>query len=327
MEVKMSVQVQRCQDQYREFKEQRRVWNSEILKFDGVEGADVYNPSVPFAISGEIFMAGRVEKREGNISKTVFFKERNGIWIRCDYTPVFDLEDPFVVKIGEEIILGGVRVIRENNRIISWITDFYRGKDLNELRLFASGPSHMKDIRLIGLPSGKIGVFTRPQGQKMIDKYGCIAKIGFTLVDSLEQVTAEVIENAPFIEGQFLPDEWGGCNQLHILKNGLIGVVGHKSWGEGSVKKILHYYAMAFAIDADSRRVTPCKIICSRDSFPEGPAKRPELKDVTFTAGLIRNDDKTATLYAGLSDCQVGKADIQDPFLEYEMTGISNLLS
>ncbi len=327
MGVEVPLQVQRCQDQYREFREQRKVWKSEILKFDGVEGADVYNPSFPFDINGEIFMAGRVEMREGNVSKTVFFKEKNGIWVLCDNTPVFDLEDPFVVKIGEEIIFGGVRVIREDNRIVSWVTDFYRGKDLNGLRLFATGPSHMKDIRLIGLPSGKIGVFSRPQGQKMIDMYGCIAKIGFTVVDSLDLITAEVIENASIIEGHFLPDEWGGCNQLHLLKNGLIGVVGHKAWGEGSDERILHYYGMAFAINADSRKVTPCKIICSRDCFPEGPAKRPGLKDVTFTAGLIRNDDRTATLYAGLSDCQVGRINIEDPFLEYESSGIFNFLS
>lgn len=318
----MSLLIQRCQDQFREFREQRKVWNSEVLKFDGIQDLDVYNPSVPFAINGEIFLAGRVEMREDNVSKTIFFNEKNGVWVRCDNTPVFDLEDPFVTKIGEEIVFGGVRVIREKDRILSWVTDFYRGKDLNELRLFTSGPSHMKDVRLIGLPSGKIGVFTRPQGQKMIEKYGCIAKIGFTLVDSLEQITAEIIENALLIEGQFLPDEWGGCNQLHILKNGLIGVVGHKAWGEGIDERMLHYYGMTFAIDTVSRKVTPCKIICSRDCFPEGPAKSPGLKDVTFTAGLIRNDDKTATLYAGLSDCQIGKASIEDPFLEYENYGI-----
>ena len=318
----MSLLVQRCQDQFREFRGKRKVWNSEVLKFDGIEDFDVYNPSVPFAINGKIFMAGRVEMREDNISKTLFFYEKNGVWVRCDNTPSFDLEDPFVTRIGEEIIFGGVRVIREKDRILSWVTDFYRGKDLNELRFFASGPSHMKDVRLIGLPSGRIGIFTRPQGQKMIEKYGCIAKIGFTLVDSLEHITPEIIENAILIEGQFLPDEWGGCNQVHILKNGLLGVVGHKAWGEGIGERMLHYYGMTFAIDAVSRRVTPCKIICSRDCFPEGPAKRPGLKDITFTAGLIRNDDKTATLYAGLSDCQIGKANIEDPFLEYENSGI-----
>jgi len=318
MGVKMPSQAQSCQDQYEEFRKHRKIWNAEILKFDGVEDADVYNPSIPFEINGEIFIAGRVEEREDNVSKTVFFRNRGGKWLQCSNTPVFDLEDPFVTKIGEEIIFGGVRVVREGKRILSWVTDFYRGKDSNELKLFVTGPSHMKDVRLIGLPGERIGIFTRPQGQKMIDKYGCIAKIGFTLVDSLEQITAEVIENAPFIEGLFLPDEWGGCNQVHLLKNGLIGVVGHKAWGEGSDEKMLHYFAMAFAIDAGSRKTTPCKIICSRDCFPDGPAKRPELKDVVFTAGLIRNNDKTATLYAGLSDCQVGSVIIEDPFIEYE---------
>jgi len=312
------VQAQKCHDQYMEFKKHRKVWNSEILEFDGIADFDVYNPSVPFDQDGEIYIAGRVEERDGDISKTVFFKESHGKWVKCQDTPVFDLEDPFVEKIGDEIILGGVRVVRENDRVVSWVTDFYRGKDLKGLRLFTTGPLHMKDIRLIGLPSGEIAVFTRPQGQKMIDKYGCIAKIGFTIVDSLELVTPAAIENATLIEDQFLSDEWGGCNQLHLLKNGWIGVIAHKSWGEGSEDRILHYYGMSFSIDVYSGRVTPCKIICSRDCFPEGPFKRLGLKDVTFPSGIIRNADNTATLYAGLSDCQVGRITIEDPLIEYE---------
>lgn len=177
----------------------------------------------------------------------------------------------------------------------------------------------MKDIRLVELPGGRVGIFSRPQGSKMMEKYGCIAKIGFAVVDFIEQVTAEAIRTAPLLEGHFLPDEWGGCNQPYLLKNGLIGVIGHKAWGEWiDGEHMLHYYSMAFAIHPYTRAMTPLKIICSRDCFPEGPAKWPRVKDVTFTSGIVRNGDGTALLYSGLSDCRVGSIIIPDPFEEYE---------
>jgi len=81
---------------------------------------------------------------------------------------------------------------------------------------------------------------------------------------------------------------------------------------------VLHYYSMAFAVDPDTRAMTPTKIIGSRDCFPPGPSKAPRLQDVTFTAGIVRHSDGTATLYTGLSDCQVGRLEIPDPLLEYE---------
>ncbi len=48
------------------------------------------------------------------------------------------------------------------------------------------------------------------------------------------------------------------------------------------------------------------------------PSKAPRLQDVTFTAGIVRHGDGTATLYTGLSDCQVGRLEIEDPLQEYE---------
>lgn len=308
-----------CKELIAEFRNKRMDIKGEILKFEQVGDNDVYNSSIPFEINGETVIAGRVERRDSEVSKAVFFVEKDGVWVPRENTQGFDLQDPFVTKIGEELIFGGVRLIYEGKKVASWVTDFYRGSDLNALKLFVTGPAHMKDVRLIGFSDGRIGVFSRPQGKEMIEKYGCIAKIGFTVVNSLEEVTAESIKNAPLLEGHFLPDEWGGCNQMHVLKNGRIGVVGHIAWGEQSeAGMILHYYGISFAIDPDSRRMTPIKIISSRDCFPEGPSKQPRLKDVTFTAGIVRNDDGTAEMYTGLSDCQVGKAIIADPFLEYE---------
>jgi len=323
VENKSKINKESCRDQVESFRKTKKILSSEILKFEGVEGLDVYNPSVPFQWIGESILVGRVENRESEASKAVFFKNMDGIWVSCDDLPVFDLQDPFITTIGDEFVLGGVRVIYEGEKIINWVTDFYRGTDLRQLEMFASGPMRMKDIRLIGLPDRKVGIFTRPKGKEVKQQYGYIAKIGFTVLNSIDEINEESIENASLLDDHFLPYEWGGCNQLHILKNGLIGAVGHIAWGEGEGRnRILHYYGMAFAIHPETREMTPVKIISSRDCFPEGPSKKPRLKDVTFTAGLVRNDDGTSTLYTGLSDCQVGKAIIPDPFMEYESSTI-----
>jgi len=310
--------------QVAEFQKHRPSAPGEILTFEGVGDHDVYNPSIPFMLDGMTMMAGRVEQRGDEFSRVMFFTESGGVWTPIEGAPVFDLQDPFVTFAGDELIFGGVDVVWEG-RHAHWSTVFYRGHSIHSLRQFAHGPAQMKDVRLLPLSDGRVAIFSRPQGEGMQKRFGCIAKIGFTLVDSLEEVTADTIEAAPLLFDHFLPDEWGGCNQLFELDNGLIGAVGHKSWGEMidaelglGREHVLHYASMAFAVDPRTRKMTPTKIIADRDCFPPGPSKAIRLQDVTFTAGIIRHDDGSATLYTGLSDCQVGKIKIADPLLEYE---------
>ncbi|MHB8964143.1 MAG: DUF1861 family protein, partial [Saccharofermentanales bacterium] len=67
------------------------------------------------------------------------------------------------------------------------------------------------------------------------------------------------------------------------------------------------------------REMTQCKMISDRRSFPMGPQKNSRAWDVTFTSGIIRQGDGKAMLYTGLSDCECGEAEIDDPFIEYEI--------
>ena len=310
------------QQQIAEFRMTRSCASGEILRFEGVGDRDVYNPSVPFTLDGMTIIAGRVESRGDEFSNVMFFTESDGFWSPIEDAPVLNLQDPFVTFAGDELILGGVYVEWEG-KIAHWSTSFYRGHSIYDLKPFAHGPAQMKDVRLLQLRNGRVAIFSRPQGEPMQKRFGCIAKIGFTLVDSLEAVTAEAIEQAPLLFDHFLPDEWGGCNQLFELPNGLIGAIGHKSWGEMiDGVHVLHYYSMAFALYPATHRMTPTKIIGSRDCFPAGPSKAPRLADVTFTAGIVRHTGGTATLYTGLNDCQIGKIDIPDPLLEYEALAV-----
>lgn len=306
--------------QYEKFNKST-VLQSEVLIFKGVDGYDVYNPSIPFTLNNKTYIAGRVEKRCEEFSKVKLFEQKDGYYQLVE-TADLTLQDPFVTLIDDEVILGGVNVTWGNGKDIetTWKTDFYKVKSPKEFTYITSGPAHMKDVRIVQLPNKKIAIFSRPQGAEIWEKYRAIARIGFAIVDSLNDVTPETIKNAPYLEGQFKDDEWGGSNQAIILKNGLIGVIGHKSYRTYNEKneQMLHYYGMAFVINPETKEFSNPEIIISNDCFPKVEPKRPDLTDVTFTSGIIRNNDNTATIYTGLSDSHVGKAIIIDPFTKYE---------
>ena len=305
---------------YAAFAETKKVLDSQLLSFSGLNGYDIYNPSVPFDLEGTTWIAGRVEERVGHASRVMFFEKTGANCRLREDMPVFEMEDPFVSFIGGELVLGGVVVEWEGITPVSIKTVFYRGKTLTNLTLFAQGPRNMRDIRLVELPDGRIGVFTRPRDFSKLEEWGSLAKIGYATIDSMEELTAEAIDRAKLLDGHFTGLEWGGANHAFMLKNGLVGVVGHRAWGTFKTLEDcdLHYYGIAFALDPATGATTPTKIIISRDCFPPAPAKNPGLVDVTFTAGIKRGGDGTASVYSGLSDAAVGVAVIPDPFAEWE---------
>lgn len=306
-------------EMYRRFKEERIIKESRIETFFGVEGFDVYNPSVPFIWEGKEYIAGRVEKRNSERSEVRFFERKDNGWHLAENTARLPLQDPFVAFVDGKLVLGGVNVVfpEKKGGDVHWHTDFYIGSPFC-LEKFASGPAQMKDIRFVQMKSGKIAVASRPQGTSM-ERYGCISKVGIILLDDLSELTAERIENAPYLEKLFCDDEWGGANQLIELKNGRIGIIGHKAYRSYEADgQRLHYYGIAFAWDPATGEVTQNKMIVSRDCFPDADKKRFDLGDVTFTSGVIRRGDGTAVVYTGLSDAKVGSAVIPDPFEEYE---------
>ncbi|MPN64772.1 hypothetical protein SDC9_212549 [bioreactor metagenome] len=75
---------------------------------------------------------------------------------------------------------------------------------------------------------------------------------------------------------------------------------------------------MAFALDYRTMEMSDVKIIASRSCFPQGEQKNERSYDVVFTSGIERLRNGRALLYAGLSDCAIGKILIADPLDEYE---------
>jgi hypothetical protein len=303
-----------CEELLREFMVHPPDARGTQLIFAGVGKRDVYNICAPFMDNGELVIAGRVEDRSKESSEVMFFVERKGEWVPRNGAPVFALQDPFVTFIDGELVFGGVEVYFDGDDphyVTSWRTVFYRGHSIAQLKPFAQGPLTMKDIRLIGLKNGRVCVFTRPM---MVE--GARALIGYTEIGKLSELSEEIISSAKLLKNQFMPDEWGGANEAHLLSNGKIGVLGHIARMEEN--NIRHYYSMVFLYDPAVHRTTPIKLIATRAMFPDGQSKRPDLVDVLFSGGLIRHPDGTASLYAGASDAQAYVIRLPDPFLEYE---------
>lgn len=296
-----------------EFNSRQKSNNSSRIKFSGMEaGKDVYNITAPFEDGGALYIAGRVEDRDSEMSKVVFFCRTKDVWeAETDIAP-FALQDPFIAKVDGLFIFGGVEVFddEENPGKLNYRTVFYKGSSIRTLERFAKGPVRMKDIRICSLEDHRILVMTRPQGE-----IGGRGKIGYLILDSLEELNEETIAKAKVIENQFLPEEWGGCNELHPLTDGNIGILSHIA--KFDEKGNRHYYSTAFCFNYRTESYSPMKIIAVRDDFEDGPAKREDLRDVIFSGGLIRNKGR-AELYCGVSDAEGHVIEINDPFLPFE---------
>jgi hypothetical protein len=284
------------------------------LEFELKDGRDVYNITAPFHFNGKMLLIGRVEKRDTEFSEIVIFeKAQSKKWMPCFTHAAFQgLQDPCVTWAGDELVLGGVRFpvpMKEGG--YGCVMDFYRGKTLEGLRHFLSGPPGMKDIRFKQLPDGHVAIFSRPQGA-----IGGRGEIGFTIAQSWDAITADMIAAAPLFKGQLLKEEWGGVNEAHQLANGHLGVLGHIACFDDQGNR--HYYPMAFAVDPRARQPSAIRIIARRSFFPPGPSKRPDLVDVVFSGGIVRNGDGTVNLYAGTSDTAAAVVKLPDPFLRFE---------
>ncbi|MGH4051656.1 MAG: DUF1861 family protein [Clostridium sp.] len=313
--MKKSHKLKTCNDLLIEFYGKNVNVLGEKLKFLGVQGRDVYNITKPFEDDGELIIAGRVEPRDSEVSEINFFREVDGTWEMAERKIKLNLQDPFATKICRELILGGVEIFPHPKLegCLAYRTVFYRGADINSLQKFAVGPDLMKDIRLLELSGGRILVFTRPQG----DTFGR-GKIAFNIINSLEELNADVISNAELLESQFVDEEWGGANELHVLNNGLIGVLGHVASFDEIMDR--HYYAMVFSFNLETKKASPIKLIATRKNFKPGEYKRKDIIDVIFSGGINRIEGAMAEIYVGVSDAESHKILIDDPFVEYEST-------
>jgi hypothetical protein len=305
-----------------DFEREKRIFESAKLRFLGVEGFDVYNPSIPFRWHGSQYIFGRVERRNERTRSWVrlFKSETKDIWRLVQDSMIYQLEDPCVSFIHGQLVLEGTHVfLRGRGRPPTYYAYFYKGVELDDLCYFTSGPNFMKDIRLVEMSDGRIGVFSRPRSDELKKRLGVESQIGFVIIDTLDDLDAELIERAPYIEGVFDDGEWGGCNQLYLLDSGLIGIIGHKCYRElGSHGvDVSVYMNVAFVFDPCARKMKDMRIIGTRNCYPAGPAKGPDLTDCAFSSGIAMRPDGKVDLYSGIGDVEAGRIVIDYPFAGY----------
>ncbi|MBI2789302.1 MAG: DUF1861 family protein [Elusimicrobia bacterium] len=302
-----------------EYRAEGRAASGRKLRFTGIGGRDAYNPTAPFLtrFRGKKIevLAARVEARDSEESEVIFFERTRSGWRPLAGAPRLRLQDPFVARIGGEFVMGGVETFPKDGGL-GYRTVFYRGASLSSLKRFAQGPDGMKDIRLAELPDGRLLVVTRPQGA-----VGGRGKIAMTVLDGLGSLEPGAVSRAVVLEGLFRDDEWGGANELHVLSDGRVGVIGHVARFDERGGR--HYYPMAFALDPATGRRTPMKILLERGRLPAGASKRPDLEDVLFSGGLVRGRNGRAALYVGAGDAEAYRVDIEDPFPAAPSAGAS----
>lgn len=312
----------------------------------------VYNP-VPVVIDSQTYIWARVEEKEiENKSVGRLFKEgTNGEWDIVAEAHVFDgLQDPFYCGMIEgKHIFGGVQVKDvEGSHELGYRTVFYQYSSKAELLNpkekipvpFAVGPDKMKGIRLIQLKDGGIGVFTRPQNPP--NQFGERGQIGYFQIESLGGLQKALdeydqpINKNTLIKGLFIDEklslekglgdgEWGGVNELYLLADGKIGVLGHIA-GFGDEKYLApggetmefkkDYYPITFIFDPDEKTVSKVKIIATTGQFKHVEAKMIHLGKILYSGGMVRREDGNAWLYVGIGDSKAGRILIKDPFLE-----------
>lgn len=300
-----------------DFHKNGKVYESALLRFIGVDGFDVYNCSVPFEFEGRTYMFGRVEKRENWADSVTVLFEKTGA---DEYTMVpgafvYPLEDPYVTVIDGEFILGGTHVRKNKGELDLICSYFYRGRDPRYLSHFTCGPAGMKDIRLVQLPDSRIGVFTRPRSKAIAAEYGSEAIVGYAVLNTIDELDPTIMDKAQVIGALFEKDEWGGCNQALMLKDGRIGILGHRSYKEmrGDLE-VQVYINCSFIFDPVSFTFSDMKIIGDKPSYPDTPAMLPYLVDCAFTTGIVPCADGKAELYSGIGDVAEGKLVIDNPF-------------
>lgn len=317
-DVAQAAKAMTLREQRATFERTGTIHESVKLVFHGVEGYDVYNCSIPFQWAGRDYVFGRVERRAEWARSWVRLFENTGKdnWTLVAGSMIYQLEDPYVCRIDDQLVLGGTHVRYRANTIDTYYGYFYKGLDLHDLYYFTTGPEYMKDIRLVQLADGRIGVFSRPRNKDILRRFGSASQIGFAVIRRLEELSDKVIEEAPYIPGLFTDGEWGGCNQVYLLESGMIGVIGHKGYDETGADGTEHrvYLNVSFVFDPAKHEIVDLKIIGTRPCYPDGPAKRPELVDCAFTSGIVMRPDGKADLYSGIGDAEEGRITIDYPF-------------
>ena len=216
--------------------------------------------------------------------------------------------------------MGGVEIYKiQDSADPGYRTVFYRYKELKDLigkdgetaEPFARGPNGMKGVRLVELEPNRIGVFTRPQGKD----FGGRGRIGYYEISSLYDLESSLTQymqdknistliSGLFVSEEYGSEEWGGANQVTLMADGKIFVLGHIAGFLGQ-SRIKAYFPMTFIFDPLTHKFTDYQIISSKREYPLQSSKFKSIGIVYYPAGFAKIHNKLM-LIAGLGDCAIG---------------------
>lgn len=311
-------------DLYRQIRSGHRLaeYYGELIHFHGVPEYTVYNATPPVWIrvfgKMESIIVGRVEKLDEWSSSHVHFFRRideHNYGLMEEIRPIIDknpsvsIEDPSIITVQEEIILGVVRATHlsddHSDNIYDIKTSYYRGFDLSELEQFAVVEG--KDSRICPVENGKIIWTPRPQGS-----FGGLGTIGYCELSSVDDLVRAKLDDVNLIEGLFSEGTWGGVNELHFnpANPSIIGAVCHGAFQDIHGKV---YFVFWTVIDRPTQKVVDVIPLALRDDFPPTNAKLQELERVVFAAGIQYPKTGPPRLYGGLGDAYQGYVPITHP--------------
>lgn len=307
-------------DLYRQIRSRHRLaeYYGELIHFHGVDGYTVYNATPPVWVSvfgkTESIIAGRVEKLNKWAESHIRFFRRtddHNYDLIEEIPPIIDkdssisIEDPSIVTVCGEIILGVVEAIPLSGNKYDIKTRYCRGEDLSDLEQFAVVEG--KDSRICPVEKGSIIWMSRPQGS-----FGGLGSIGYCELSSVDDLASVTWRDVTLIEDLFLDGSWGGANEIHFSPShpSTIGVVCHGAFQDIHGKVYFVFWAV---IDRSTQKVVYVIPLALRDDFPPTNAKLQELERVVFAAGIQYPKAGPPRLYGGLGDAYQGYVPITHP--------------
>lgn len=268
---------------------------------------DHYNVSEPIEVAGQELMLTREEERssENSVVKAYIHNKEKDIWQpMTEVRPMAGYQDPsYLGEIkGQKCFCATNTQVNEKNEVINyWAELFAINGDLNHIEQVAKGPEKSKLLHLIQTGPEEIDGFIRMQGGEF--GRGKICHFQIREMDDLQNVLDNIGAQTEIID-IFDKDEWGGFNDLHLLPDGRVDVLGHiarlvKDEKDQDKKE---YYVFSAIFDPKTNLVSELKIILSRGDLPvEAEPKKPEVENVLYPNNSVLEDDKRH-IYTSISD-------------------------
>lgn len=307
------------------------------------EGIAAYNASRMFRVGEEevphmlVRIEGKGADQEFTSKLAIYQCSEDGRHCWPPSTEITNLPELVEGKITQDPAISYVK----DNWVLTWVevtlndrsdpangytykSVTYKGKSLDKLEHLVDSPQETKGVRYVELLDGRIGISTRPvlDGER---------KVCFTVANSWENVTTELLKSAKEVEGLTVEGAWPGPNDMELLANGDISLSMHLGqYVENGIPNNRVYDAAHCVLTPEPEnnpnnpaKANYLKIIARAEdlkiSTDEAPPKRPDLEYILYTSWLriARERGSDAIWMGGFRDEYEAGIEVLDPLEEW----------